>query len=124
MAARIALRIKPFTLRPDRLVIELRGNGRTVSTVELSSNNNWTAEVTDLPIRDAEGNDIEYVWHEKEVLSYVLTATTINDEKVEKVNDKIHNAVLDQFKDAEETLDSAKAQLEDTLAETKGKEEE
>ncbi len=48
----------------------------------------------------------------------------LSEKKIYDVNDKIHNAVLDQFKDAEETLDNAKKQLDEGLAKAKdGKKE-
>ena len=48
----------------------------------------------------------------------------LSEEKIDKVNKKIRSAVLDQFKDAEETLDSAQTQLEEGLEQAKsGKEE-
>ena len=43
----------------------------------------------------------------------------LSEDKIDSVNKKVRNAVLDQFKDAEETLDTAKAQIDDGIKQAK-----
>ena len=48
----------------------------------------------------------------------------LSEDKIKDVNERVRTAVLDQFKETEETLDNAKSQLEDGLEQAKkGKEE-
>ncbi len=48
----------------------------------------------------------------------------LSEKKIDKVNERIHDAVVDQFKDAEETLDTAKRQLNEGIDKAKdGKKE-
>lgn len=48
----------------------------------------------------------------------------LSEEKIDKVNKKVRTAVQDQFKDAEETLDTAKTQIEDGIEQAKAGQEE
>ena len=56
-------------LRPESIVMTL-SNGMTVL---LSAGNNWTATISDLPVR-VNGQPVTYTWTEQKVLNYGLTS--------------------------------------------------
>lgn len=58
--------------RPEKVTMELRANGRAIREVDLTKANNWQATIEHLPTRTASGAAVEYTWHEKQVLMYVL----------------------------------------------------
>ena len=65
--------------RPGEIVMTL-SNGRTVT---LNAGNNWMAEITDLPLYDANGNVISYTWSEPPVPGYVqANVTTLSNTMV------------------------------------------
>ena len=57
--------------RPAQIVMRLN-NGMTAT---LNAANNWMAEINNLPMYDANGNEIDYMWTEPPVRGYVLTST-------------------------------------------------
>ena len=61
--------------RPESIVVSLMNKKKVVTTVTLNENNDWMAEVDDLPLYD--GNTlIEYTWREETVTGYTLADTT------------------------------------------------
>ncbi len=58
--------------RPASIDMTL-SNGRQVT---LNAGNNWIAEITDLPLYDANGNVISYTWTEADVTGYVQQSVT------------------------------------------------
>jgi len=59
-------------IRPEQVVMTL-SNGLKVI---LSEENGWTATVSDLPARTAEGDTIRYTWTEQDVIGYTRTGIT------------------------------------------------
>ena len=55
--------------RPDKVIINILGNGRKVKEVELSGDNNWEANVTGLP-KFENGKEIKYEISETDVTGY------------------------------------------------------
>lgn len=62
-------------LRPASVTMTLRNGASVVTTVRLSDENGWYAEVTDLPSR-VNGAPAVYTWTEQEVIGYVSTMST------------------------------------------------
>ena len=63
--------------RPKKLTVTLLRNGEEVTTVVLNDGNNWMAEITDLPLYDANENEYVYTWQEEEVDGYELVSTEV-----------------------------------------------
>lgn len=62
-------------LRPASVTMTLRNGASVVTTVRLSDENGWYAEVTDLPSR-VNGAPAVYTWTEQEVIGYVSSMST------------------------------------------------
>jgi hypothetical protein len=60
--------------RPASLTVTLSNGRETVTTVTLTAENSWSAEVTDLPIYDEAGRTINYTWTETVPAGYTLTS--------------------------------------------------
>ena len=69
-----------LSLRPEKVIMELLADGTVRQSVELNKSNNWSATVSNLPLKNAAGNDIAYTWHEKQVLSYTLKSTVVGED--------------------------------------------
>ena len=58
--------------RPFTLTVRLLANGKVYSTETLTATNNWTLVKKDLPMLDAAGKEIVYIWEEVTPAGYTL----------------------------------------------------
>ena len=68
--------------RPDSITMTLLADGKEKQTVVLNEGNGWTAEVTGLPVTNAQGKTIAYTWKEEDAAGYTGKAEIAGNETV------------------------------------------
>lgn len=68
--------------RPDSITMTLLADGKEKQTVILNEGNGWTAEVTGLPVTNAQGKTIAYTWKEEDIAGYTGKAEIAGNETV------------------------------------------
>ena len=61
--------------RPETLKVTLLQNGKAFKDTVLTEQNNWIAELKELPLYDANNNEYKYTWREEKVEGYELVST-------------------------------------------------
>ena len=110
----------PFTLK-------INPNMLPVAIVAISRDNSDIYEISEFTSETLE-NKLEGIDGVASVAIGGVVERTLevelSEKKIDKVNKRIHDAVVAQFKEAEETLDNAQAQVEDGISQAKsGKEQ-
>ena len=68
--------------RPGSIRMTLLADGTELQTVVLNEGNAWSAEVTGLPLENAQGIPIMYTWHEENVAGYTGKAEVDGNETI------------------------------------------
>lgn len=92
--------------RPTTITVNLKNGESIVGTVVLSESNNWTDTIKDLPLKDAQGKEIDYKVDEVSVPGYTTTIDgdktsgfTITNTYEEQVSNPIKIVVITKWVD-------------------------
>ncbi len=92
--------------RPTTITVNLKNGESIVGTVVLSESNNWTDTIKDLPLKDAQGNEINYTVDEASVPGYTTTIAgdktngfTITNTYEEQVSNPIKIVIITKWVD-------------------------
>ncbi len=92
--------------RPTTITVNLKNGESIVGTVVLSESNNWTDTIKDLPLKDAQGKEIDYKVDEVSVPGYTTTIDgdktsgfTITNTYEEQVSNPIKIVIITKWVD-------------------------